>query len=61
MLYRSEEMEPKWFSQNEIPFETMWAGDNIWYPLLFQRKFGFQLVKFVSEDQQNLLYHEMII
>ncbi|KXN74749.1 hypothetical protein CONCODRAFT_2061 [Conidiobolus coronatus NRRL 28638] len=59
-IIESEEMEPKWFSQNEIPFETMWAGDNIWYPLLFQRKFGFQLVKFPEPRRHPSLFKVLL-
>lgn len=33
-----EEMRPKWFSKNEIPFEQMWPDDRIWFPLLFAGK-----------------------
>ena len=26
----TEEMKPRWFSFDEIPFDKMWAGDDIW-------------------------------
>jgi hypothetical protein len=26
----SEEMEPHWFSTNELPFDLMWADDKHW-------------------------------
>ena len=28
----SEEMMPKWFSFNEIPYESMWPDDTYWLP-----------------------------
>lgn len=28
----SEEMMPKWFKLNEIPFEQMWPDDTFWLP-----------------------------
>ena len=28
----SEEMMPKWFSVNEIPYDKMWDDDKIWLP-----------------------------
>jgi 8-oxo-dGTP pyrophosphatase MutT (NUDIX family) len=28
----SEEMNPKWFSANELPFENMWPDDPFWLP-----------------------------
>ncbi|MBI1984781.1 MAG: 8-oxo-dGTP diphosphatase [Candidatus Wildermuthbacteria bacterium] len=34
----SEEMEPKWFHIDEIPFEDMWPDDKHWLPLLFGGK-----------------------
>lgn len=27
----SEEMEPQWFHENEIPYEEMWEDDIIWF------------------------------
>lgn len=43
----SEEMSPKWFSLEEIPYEEMWADDRHWLPLLlegrrFEGKFHFR-------------------
>ncbi|OHA79030.1 MAG: hypothetical protein A2V96_01885 [Candidatus Yonathbacteria bacterium RBG_16_43_6] len=42
----SEEMEPKWFAIDEIPFEYMWQDDKFWVPLFlkgvkFKGKFSF--------------------
>lgn len=41
MLYRTDEMHPKWFDlpdsteQNSpIPWEKMWADDQHWYPIM---------------------------
>ena len=28
----SEEMEPKWFGYNEVPYSRMWADDIHWLP-----------------------------
>jgi 8-oxo-dGTP pyrophosphatase MutT (NUDIX family) len=28
----SEEMKPRWFSLNELPFDKMWSSDLVWYP-----------------------------
>ncbi len=30
--FETEEMSPKWFSFNSIPYETMWADDPYWLP-----------------------------
>lgn len=34
----SEEMLPKWHSHNEIPFDSMWADDKHWLPLVLAGK-----------------------
>lgn len=34
----SEEMKPRWFSSEKIPYETMWAADKYWFPLLLAGK-----------------------
>lgn len=34
----SEEMLPKWFHHNEIPFAEMWPDDPHWMPLFFAGK-----------------------
>jgi mutator protein MutT len=28
----TEEMAPRWFSQNNIPYDTMWQDDRLWLP-----------------------------
>ena len=36
----SEEMDPKWFFVDEIPFMEMWSGDRLWMPhFMKNRKF----------------------
>lgn len=34
----SDEMKPKWFQINEIPFDKMWSCDKLWLPLLLSGK-----------------------
>jgi len=34
----SEEMFPKWFKINEIPFDQMWDDDKFWLPQILQGK-----------------------
>jgi len=34
----SEEMEPRWFSYAEIPFDSMWPDDQFWLPLFLEGK-----------------------
>jgi len=35
----TEEMKPKWFSINKIPFESMWPDDIYWLPHVLDKKF----------------------
>lgn len=34
----SEEMLPRWFRQDEIPFSEMWPDDPYWMPYFFEEK-----------------------
>ena len=32
----TEEMKPKWFGKDEIPFDSMWSGDIHWLPVVLK-------------------------
>ncbi|KAK1804757.1 hypothetical protein P4O66_003611 [Electrophorus voltai] len=34
----SEEMRPRWFDVDKIPFGEMWADDVLWFPLMLQKR-----------------------
>ncbi len=34
----TEEMKPKWFHVDELPFDLMWADDRHWFPLFLAGK-----------------------
>ncbi len=34
----SEEMAPKWFASNEIPYDKMWDDDKFWLPHILEGK-----------------------
>ena len=36
-LCEGEEMRPKWFLLDEIPFASMWSDDIYWFPYLLKR------------------------
>ncbi len=48
----TEEMMPKWFKIEEIPFEKMWDDDRFWLPLVLEGK---KLkAKFVFEEGEKV-------
>ncbi len=54
----SDEMLPKWFDINEIPYENMFADDKYWLPLVLNGK----KIKayFEFDEEWNLLSKEII-
>ena len=34
----TEEMKPKWFSKDKIPYDDMWEDDALWLPLIIDGK-----------------------
>jgi 8-oxo-dGTP pyrophosphatase MutT (NUDIX family) len=49
----TEEMRPKWFHIDEIPFAEMWADDPHWFPLFLRgRKFR---GRFLFDEQDKVL------
>ena len=53
----TEEMKPKWFKIDEIPFDQMWPDDKLWWPLfLANKKFK---AFFHFKDEKNLLNYEV--
>lgn len=53
----SEEMAPKWFHINEIPYSEMWPDDKYWMPLFFQgKKFR---GKFFFDENANISNFEL--
>ncbi|MDD3086277.1 MAG: 8-oxo-dGTP diphosphatase [Candidatus ainarchaeum sp.] len=53
----TEEMKPKWFANNKIPFKDMWPDDEIWLPYFLAGK------KFVGtiyfKDQNTIKTHDI--
>jgi 8-oxo-dGTP diphosphatase/2-hydroxy-dATP diphosphatase len=37
-IKETEEMAPKWFKIEEIPFDQMWPDDKYWLPILLKGK-----------------------
>ncbi|MBI2552637.1 8-oxo-dGTP diphosphatase [Candidatus Uhrbacteria bacterium] len=49
------EMEPRWFTHREIPFDQMWKDDRYWLPLLLQGN-NFEGA-FYFKDNDTLVNH----
>ena len=47
----TEEMAPKWFAQNKIPFNDMWADDPYWLPKVLKGKKICATFKLGDNDQ----------
>ncbi|XP_046991094.1 oxidized purine nucleoside triphosphate hydrolase-like isoform X2 [Schistocerca americana] len=55
----SDEMLPKWYSIDEIPFDKMWADDRHWLPLILQ---GHKIKGyFLFEGHSTILRHDLNI
>ncbi len=55
----SEEMAPKWFSKNEIPYDTMWPDDPYWLPQVLEGK---KIVaKFKLDENDRIVSHDVKI
>ncbi|MCH7604386.1 8-oxo-dGTP diphosphatase [Patescibacteria group bacterium] len=53
----SEEMRPKWFSVDDIPFNTMWPDDKYWFPLFLEGK-NFK-GKFLFQDFDTIIDYNL--
>lgn len=55
----TDEMRPIWFHEHEVPFDSMWKDDFIWFPyFLTNRKFKASFL-FDSAENNNILKHEI--
>lgn len=53
----TDEMRPKWFDFDKIPYEQMWKDDMYWYPYLFTGKYFYG--KFLFGDYETIISHEL--
>ena len=55
----SEEMAPKWFSKNKLPYETMWPSDLIWLPQVVK---GDKVNAYIELDKNDeIISHDVNI
>ncbi|CAK8679804.1 unnamed protein product [Clavelina lepadiformis] len=60
----SEEMAPKWFSKENVPYDRMWADDIFWYPMMFSNEMFYGFMEFKGHDNmvsKNLQQVESLI
>jgi 8-oxo-dGTP diphosphatase / 2-hydroxy-dATP diphosphatase len=54
---QSQEMLPKWFNINELPFEKMWPDDKYWFPLFLEgKKFK---GKFTFDNSEKIVKYKL--
>ena len=53
----SEEMLPRWFAYDNVPYTEMWPDDVLWYPYLFKKqKFK---ANFLFQGHTEILKHSV--
>ncbi len=58
-VQETEEMKPRWFLRDDIPYDDMWPDDKYWLPEVLK---GTKLrADFVFEDGDNLVKREVNI
>jgi ADP-ribose pyrophosphatase YjhB (NUDIX family) len=53
----TEEMAPEWFNLRDIPYDTMWSGDNFWIPEVLAGKKISGVFSF--DEQDDILTHDI--
>lgn len=53
----SEEMVPKWFTYDDVPYKTMWPDDEYWLPEVLAGKKVFCTFRLDEED--NIISHSV--
>lgn len=54
----TEEMAPRWFKINQLPYDKMWSDDRYWLPQVISGKFVTANFKF--DDRDELLSHRVL-
>jgi len=54
-LRETEEMKPKWFDVNNIPYEKMWKDDEYWLPrVVLKNERVHYLVRFNKDEMTEM-------
>ena len=51
----TEEMNPKWFHQSKIPYESMWSDDYLWLPKILNKQ-NFT-AEFLFDETNQIIDH----
>ncbi|MCI5837107.1 MAG: 8-oxo-dGTP diphosphatase [Veillonellaceae bacterium] len=51
---RTEEMEPRWFPQTELPYTEMWAADAVWLPQVLAGNYVRGRILFAADGETVL-------
>ncbi len=54
----TKEMKPRWFSQDEIPFDKMWPNDRLWLPSFLEGK-SVDATFTLDSEMKRVVAHEM--
>ncbi|GAN09398.1 7,8-dihydro-8-oxoguanine triphosphatase-like [Mucor ambiguus] len=54
----TEEMRPKWYAFDQIPFDQMWSDDKYWFPFVLKHQHFSGHFHF-GEDQKTILKHDL--
>jgi 8-oxo-dGTP pyrophosphatase MutT (NUDIX family) len=55
----SEEMTPKWFKRNEVPYGEMWSDDSYWLPTVLE---GNKIrAQFTLDENDNITDHTITL
>ena len=57
--HETEEMVPKWFAFDEIPYKNMWSDDPYWLPALLEGK-RFK-GGFLFDEKDQVLSHSLVL
>lgn len=56
-ITESDEMKPRWFPIDEIPYNAMWSADRLWLPEILK---GEEIrARFSFDENQQVLEHEI--
>lgn len=56
MAVETEEMRPRWFALEDVPYDDMWEDDRVWLPGVFAG--GRVMRRFFFDGDGRLLRHE---